>query len=269
MRLIRHILSHLLLMSVIAGLVVIYYFRNQVLPVQYVQKIDHYAEKVHPRLLSFAHKQQADTSSVMAESGSVQQEVKPAETPEVVVIEETQTQAEETVTTVQPEVPVNVVSEDVAEVKQEEPTVATVSDVASADDKKPTDEVAIQQPVATVTENAEQAPANDKEASSSNELLKSARTAFNNGELDVAITKYNELIELENDEADFYGELGNVHYSMGSWDKAGEAYYEAATRLIETGRLAQVLYLQRVLQGLDAERAGQLAAKMAKVQQGM
>ena len=83
--------------------------------------------------------------------------------------------------------------------------------------------------------------------------------------MEVAIEKYNELIELE-DEADFHGELGNVYYAMGKWQQAGSSYYEAAVRLIDSGQLAQVGYLQRVIQGLDAEHAEKLAKQLANTQ---
>ena len=51
MKLIRHILSHLLLITLLIGVCAVYFYRHQVLPERYVQQIDHYAEIIHPRLV--------------------------------------------------------------------------------------------------------------------------------------------------------------------------------------------------------------------------
>lgn len=281
MRLIRHLLSHLLLISVIAGICAVYFYRNQVLPEQYVQKIDRYAERIHPRLVTVASKRQVNESSVQVESSEIQQDMKAESKPEVVAVEEESpgTGVTEALMVGQENDPMDASSKDIAQADEKNANDVAMTDVPAAPIVPDEKTVAVvnnpevlkpaeNEKIMPVTASSEESPATDKDAAGSHELLRAARNAFNNGELDTAIARYNELIELENDEADFYGELGNVHYAMGNWNMAGVAYYEAATRLIETGNLAQVSYLQRVLQGLDAERAEQLYKQLATVNQG-
>jgi len=274
MRLIRHLLSHLLLISIIAGVCAVYFYRNQILPENYVQEIDHYANKIHPRLVAIASKKSSSVESQEAGVLAQQDNNIEADTNENLVADKALSDSsavEEGIEKSEPE-SLDTTSPKLANQDQEvvvdsgvsnSPDLA-MSDVPSAEDDKPS-VVAEEKPSTDI----QGKPTSDKEAASSDDLLRSARLAFNQGELDVAVSKYNELIELENDEADFYGELGNVYYAMGSWDKAGVAYYEAATRLIETGQLAQVGYLQRVLQGLDAERAEKLNKQMINMNRGM
>ena len=74
---------------------------------------------------------------------------------------------------------------------------------------------------------------------------------------------YLKLADVDNDNPDIYGELGNVYYSQGKWNEAGKAYYEAAIRLLDLDRVNQVNYLLRVIQGLDSESAEKLKQKMS------
>lgn len=282
MKLIRHILSHLLLITILFGLVSIYYYRHQVLPDGYAQKIDLYAEKIHPELKSFARKKQlqSDTRQAVVESQKGNESV--ALKPELVEPESVEiTETDQSATPEQ-----TAMAEQVIEKEQPTTSDIAISDVPVAEEEKlqtpientVTEEFSVKedvtsivssvvtgsegQPIAGKNENNENTLTMDKDAASANDLLRAARQAFQQGNMDAATEKYNELVELENDEADFYGELGNVYYAMGSWDKAGVAYYEAATRLIEEKQFSQVAYLQRVIQGLDAERAEKLAARL-------
>ena len=75
---------------------------------------------------------------------------------------------------------------------------------------------------------------------------------------------YIELTQLEQDNPDAFGELGNVYYSQGKWNEAGQAYYQAAVRLITEGNHNQVAYLHRVIKGLNAEHAEKLSQKMMR-----
>jgi len=294
MKLIRHILSHLILITILFGLVSVFYYRYSILPDNYVQGIDFYAEKIHPGLKSFARaqilydktkpassSQQGDRSPVVAaietaESESTEMPV--AEFPEKhSQTEITKDVAEEKQPSIEEQVVADIAAADVPvyeEIKPEEEKAQSLEtdDVTENPPVKEDAEsiVAVDdntQPVASQNESAEDGIVTDKEAASANGMLRAARLAFQQGKLDVAIKKYSDLVELENDEADFYGELGNVYYAMGQWDKAGIAYYEAAIRLIEERHLYQVAYLHRVIQGLDLERADKLAEKLAVLRQ--
>ena len=74
---------------------------------------------------------------------------------------------------------------------------------------------------------------------------------------------YLKLMNIEDDNPDVYGELGNVYYTQGKWNEAGKAYYEAAIRLLDLDRNNQVDYLLRVIQGLDSDSAEKLKQKMS------
>ena len=104
----------------------------------------------------------------------------------------------------------------------------------------------------------------DRDTSSERDLLISARNAFNQGAMIESEKFYLELTQLDQDNPDAFGELGNVYYSQGKWDEAGQAYYEAAVRLISAGNHNQVVYLQRVINGLNTEHAEKLAQLMTR-----
>ena len=90
------------------------------------------------------------------------------------------------------------------------------------------------------------------------QLISSAREAYWQRDIENAEKNYRALIDLQAENPDPYGELGNVFYSAGQWDKAAEAYYEAGVRLIKLEQYGQTMHLVSVLRGLNAERAGQL-----------
>jgi len=86
--------------------------------------------------------------------------------------------------------------------------------------------------------------------------------AFLDGKVEQAIQLYAQLTELNGNDPNIPGELGNVLYSQGKWKEAGAAYYEAATRLLARGEMGQVQYLYRVIQGLDPESAEKLRSQL-------
>ena len=90
-----------------------------------------------------------------------------------------------------------------------------------------------------------------------------ARQTYWMGDALTAEKLYLKLADIENDNPDIYGELGNVYYSQGKWGEAGKAYYEAAIRLIDLDRNNQVSYLLRVIQGLDSDSAEKLKQKIS------
>ena len=262
------------------GIVSIYYYRHHILPDTYAEKIDIYSDKIHPKLKSFARikkvNEDASTVEVVIKENVEVIESKVDEDKAIVneSIDETLTEQKvgstenvevETLAATNDAVEKNITEKSVAEndiiqIDNEKSDVEIVS--LNKTDKE--SEVSPSEKVEKITE-TNGSPDSDKEAASANDLLRAARLAFNHGDLKGSVDQYNLLIELENDEADFYGELGNVYYAMGYWENAGVAYYEAATRLIEQRKLYQVHYLQRVIHGLDAERAEKLASQLASL----
>ena len=96
-----------------------------------------------------------------------------------------------------------------------------------------------------------------------NNMLAMARQSFWNGNTQVSEKFYLDLAQLEVDDPDIYGELGNVYYAQGKWKEAGRAYYEAAIRLLAIKQDQQVSYLLRVIQGLDSESAEKLRHRIS------
>jgi hypothetical protein len=90
------------------------------------------------------------------------------------------------------------------------------------------------------------------------ELLAAAREAFWLHEYDDAEKNYRALTELEPDNPDGYGELGNMYFAQGRWDDAAAAYYEAGTRLVKEGQLASARELVKVIRGLNGKQADEL-----------
>lgn len=89
-------------------------------------------------------------------------------------------------------------------------------------------------------------------------LLQQARQAYWARDFATAVAAYQKLLDADPENPDLYGELGNVYYSMGEWQAAGQAYYAAAQRLLARGQTQQIGYLLHVLEGLDRDLADQL-----------
>jgi len=302
MKFLRHLLSHIMFLILISGIVAIYYFRSQVMPGEYVEKINHYAEKVHPAVLAFKYARQ----QVLVSNAPEQQESSVIFEKLIEVVEEVANKEE--VNGVKDELVSEVtVPDEPVEILIKEEVIAPVSIVSVVPDHAEAEPLLVDVPVAdkvvvepvnpdlVISEPVEKlektadkektnpaveiAPAKEKEVivtvqeakdqsadvatADYKMMLQSARSLFQNRKFKESISKYKELIELESHEADFHGELGNVYYGAGNWSMAGKAYYEAAVRLMDKGDLSQVSYLQRVLQGLDKDRAYKLAQLMS------
>ena len=91
------------------------------------------------------------------------------------------------------------------------------------------------------------------------ELLAAAREAFWLHNYDDAEKNYRALTELEPQNPDGFGELGNMYFSQGRWEEAAAAYFEAGTRLISEGRLDAARELVNVIRGLNGQQADELS----------
>jgi hypothetical protein len=90
------------------------------------------------------------------------------------------------------------------------------------------------------------------------ELLAAAREAFWLHNYDDAEKNYRALTQLEPQNPDGFGELGNMYFSQGRWEEAAAAYYEAGTRLVREGRLDPARELVNVIRGLNGQQADEL-----------
>jgi hypothetical protein len=103
-------------------------------------------------------------------------------------------------------------------------------------------------------------PARPEATDKSYQLLAMAREAFWMHNYEEAEKKYRDLIALEPDNPDGYGELGNMYFTRGNWQQAAEAYFNAGERLIQSGRLEQAEILVEVIRGLNGKQADELEA---------
>jgi Tetratricopeptide repeat len=93
-------------------------------------------------------------------------------------------------------------------------------------------------------------------------VMAKAREAFWLRDFDTAEQQYRTLTQLEPDNPDGYGELGNMYFSQGKWDEAATAYYEAATRLLDEGLVVQAREMLEVIRGLNGPQVNDLEAQI-------
>lgn len=96
-------------------------------------------------------------------------------------------------------------------------------------------------------------------------VLLDAREAYWQGNYPAAADKYQEAVKIMPDNPDAYGELGNLYYSQGQWEHAGDAYYQAAVHLLASGDIGHAVQLNNVIQGLAPERAQELQKRIQSV----
>ncbi len=257
MKIIRHILSHSVLIIVLVALLAGFYYRTLLLPEVWNAKLNERIEHVLPQLLKFSFESSSDetTTSPIAASKPVKQGESVAVIPEddrvlqSEIVESTVTQAPASELASEPTPPSlqepSPIQQDVAQT----PLVqAEYPDVTQADH----------------TAQGVETASSDRVQSEAYQLLKKARTAYGVGDLSSAERHYLALTRQEPESADAFGELGNVYYTQGKWREAGGAFFEAAIRLLEQKQTAQLNYLLMVIQGLDPEKASQLNGKMAQ-----
>ncbi len=280
MNFLRYLLSHGLLILILAALIFTYVYRAQLFNHDVTTQIDGYVDKSLAWLAQFPNQFQTaesdseavdkeaetTTSNVdnLAEQASDQETV---DTPKEQVAETPEEQAAETP------------KEQVAEtVLSDTNTLTENSQQAAADDNEmPVPAATTEKSVETAdvdntlesdadNTTAESEADSDKTAATAShiELLNNARLAFQNGKADDSVRLYKELSELNPDDPNVFGEMGNVFYSQGKWKEAGLAYYQAASCLLAQGKPEQVPYLYRVIQGLDPESAEKLRSKLAQ-----
>jgi len=98
------------------------------------------------------------------------------------------------------------------------------------------------------------------------QLLAVAREAFWLRDYDRAEESYRLLMQLEPDNPDGYGELGNMFFSQGRWEEAAAAYYEAGTRLMKTGHSHEARLMVDVIRGLGGDQAERLEQEITRAE---
>jgi hypothetical protein len=98
--------------------------------------------------------------------------------------------------------------------------------------------------------------------SSPYQVLEAARESYWLRDYATAEKQYNDLISMDPDNPDGYGELGNMYFSQGEWGKASAAYYEAGVRLLQQGMITEAQQLVEVIRGLKGTQADALEEKV-------
>jgi len=272
MKLIRYILSHAILLALLIALGLAYYHRGELFTDDINAKIDNtvYKAMVFAQLAPKAKESETQEPQATAPEQTAS-EVTTDITPNTAeVIAESESSAPASTSEPAPDSALTATTQsETSEVPQEAETSVTETSQAETTNEQTAvvspaekNSVAVETKVQEPTEIVE----SDKEAAKAShfELINQARLAFQAGEHDKSVTLYQELISLDSDEPNAFGEMGNVYYAQGKWKQAGQAYYEAATRLLAKGQVEQVQYLYRVIQGLDQDSAKKLRSQLGR-----
>ncbi|MBI1424677.1 MAG: tetratricopeptide repeat protein [Gammaproteobacteria bacterium] len=243
MKLIRYILSHLLLIAFLFLLVLAYYYRSQLFPAEVVSRIDHVTQRVmFWRKPARVEPMQTETTAVP--TSPVEQQTPPplaAAPQQPVAVPESMDQTPPTPPPMQ------------------EPVPGMPAEQAQAPAPEPTP---TQEEASPVTDQGPAPEGNAQMEAPSVSALDQAREHYSQGDIEGAIERYQQLTQPDEANPNVFGELGNIYYAQGKWQEAGMAYYEAATRLLKLGDIAQVQYLYRVIQGLDQDSADKLRQQL-------
>ncbi|TNF98944.1 MAG: hypothetical protein EP297_06835 [Gammaproteobacteria bacterium] len=98
------------------------------------------------------------------------------------------------------------------------------------------------------------------------EELFNARDIWEQGDHDLAMKTYSELMMSYPGNPDFPGELGNIYFSKGLTDQAVDAYTEALNRLLEANDLRRAWSLYSAIKKIAPERAAQLEGQFLQIQ---
>jgi thioredoxin-like negative regulator of GroEL len=104
-------------------------------------------------------------------------------------------------------------------------------------------------------------PAGPFSKESKDDKLTSAREAFASGNMDSAISLYNEAIKNHPKNADVRGELGNVFYATRRVPEAIQAYYDAAKLLLDNKEFDRVDALLPIIGQSNPMMADELMMK--------
>jgi len=251
MKFIGHILSHLSFIVILGLVTAIIYFRADLFPENMNRPVDH-------ALISLEEKFEIEIPKHEPTGKPFFSQDEPQA--ESIVYSEVVEQLSPEIVHAEPEI-------DMPSIEKNEESRDKAKDMQSVVDKiKETVAETVTEMIESVddaNENESQEVVSDESLSLDNmAVLQKARQAYWNGNMAEAEKAYQELSELTSQDPNVYGELGNIYYAQGKWKQAGEAYYEAAVRLIKLNQRAQVNYLLRVIQGLDAESADKLRKKL-------
>lgn len=109
------------------------------------------------------------------------------------------------------------------------------------------------------------AAANPAQGTKPAEILNAGRRAFAAGDFPWAIYYYNAYLGTQKRDANAWGELGNVFFSMGNMADSAQAYFTAANLLIDQGRTAQAIQLVPAIEAGNPGLAEALHTRLTTV----
>ncbi len=297
MKLIRHILSHTILIGFVAALVVGFYYRAALFPATWNERISQqidrvpgtYSAKLHAFAApvtpgSVAQVASAPAPQVISPPVEIPAAVPPAAVPQSEIAQANipePTPAEVAPPAEVAMAPIPPAAEPVqtspgpelnapVPMASEAPAVAENAAAESAITPTPAPLAQAAAPSEVMTAPAAEDDTNlnqggsDRDFVGINDLWLQARAAYGRGDLTSALQHYLTLSQQESDNPDVFGELGNVYYTRGNFAEAGQAYYEAAVRLLEQGQMGQMQYLVRVIEGLSPDNAEKLKQRLVR-----
>ncbi len=97
--------------------------------------------------------------------------------------------------------------------------------------------------------------------------LEAARRAFQAGDIEWTLHYYNAYLDGHQNDANAWGELGNVYTSQGMLQESAESYYNAANLLIDQGKTARALDLIPAIRAGNPELADSIYWRLTSVNQ--
>ena len=95
-------------------------------------------------------------------------------------------------------------------------------------------------------------------------LLFQARQAYWDKNYEQAIQGYQQLIQKEPNNPDYFGELGNIYYSLNDFPNASRHYSQAALVLIQHNKMEQARSLVSPVTAMNRELGDKLRQRMAQ-----
>ncbi len=145
----------------------------------------------------------------------------------------------------QPEQQASSVTSNESDTKPETP-----EPIVSADESTDEDKVATQDVPSSVVADDQSA-----EALKALDVWQTARRAAWDGNSDAAVNNYRALIQLQPENYDAYGEMGNVMLQQGDTQGAVDAFSQAATLLQQSGYQQAAWHVINIVSQLDQARA--------------
>jgi len=210
--------------------------------------------------VTMEHEQAGDESDSSSDGAPLhdaapEQEDEAVQTGEITGVSDDVPVEDETEQLVVPPVVDSAVEETDADVS--EPAVAEEA-TAGAEPSQPSDSI----PAPPLSEIPADSEINRSEEKTAYELLAQAREAYWLRDYENAAAAYRQLIQLEPDNPDGYGELGNLYFAQGQWDLAAAAYYDAGVRMINEDMIVQARQLVDVIRGLNGAQADELETQI-------